>query len=184
MMSAAISSVDAWPPLDANSPWYLWLTLLFAFVAAVTGVWGLSFGYSERARRRAERFPRITTRLRPNRNNGWYHCSLSVLNRLDSSVRFTRAEVTSPRGFLLAPGAGQFGQDVDARRAGATINPDWVLAARPEPERSKHLFVRPPARMRGTKPVTIAFTVLVEDADREEMTYPVTTNAIDWGEQD
>ena len=173
--------------MDANSPWYLWPTLIATLVAAIAGIWAavtgsfsLSLQYGERAKRQADKCPRTTASLREESKNGWHLCLMTLRNRCDANARYTRVKVIKPKGFLIAPGEGPYGEDVDPAKGGANINPDWVLAPKPEPEKRKHLLVKPTVRMLGNKPITLKFTILIEDAEREELTLEVKTNAINW----
>ena len=123
--------------MDANSPWYLWPTLIFAGIAAVTGVWAVRFGYNERAKREAARLPRVSIHLRENESDGWYPCALNIRNRLDAGVKFTRAEVIKPHGFLLARAGQQLLAlltRIGSLRAGQKLSTPGICSLSPRPK--------------------------------------------------
>lgn len=159
---------------------YEWLMAITGGGALLVAAWQLGFAYSERKHRKAEKLPRVSAHVRQNHQDGWYACALNIRNRLDCSIKFTRAEVVKPKGFLLAPGGRPFGEEIKKEMAGPVVDPLWEFGSRAEPEHRRTLYVKPPQNVRGNQAITISFAIFVQDAQRQELTLDVKTNAINW----
>jgi hypothetical protein len=64
--------------------------------------------------------------------------------------------------------------------AAPMVDPVWQFGSSPEPEQRRTLYVKPPQNVRGNQAITISFAISVQDAQRQELTVDVKTNAINW----
>ena len=130
---------------------------------------------------RLRKLPHVSAYLKQYHQDGWYPCVLSIRNRLECSIKFKRAEVINPKGFLLACGQGQFGKEVNKEMAAQVINPVWEFAGRPESEHQITLYVKAPRNVRGLEAITISFRISAQVvAKRQELRVDVKSNAINW----